>query len=229
VAFRRPTAAWDAPAGVAGLAVRDGHLTGRTTSDFPILHIERPEAAGDHELLHEVQVRARVSKGGNLAVNWRESEKIDLKEIMDRADVFGWRTTTPIAAGGEMRTYTLRSQFPVTGAEIRHLLLRPTDVKDATFDVESVRLVFRREHLASVPSGLGWQGLSEVYRESLVARAPESLQLRVRVPPRPRLDLAVGTPEDRPVTFRVSVREGPAAAERTLVERTVTRPHRWKR
>src|SRR6185369_888516 len=66
------------------------------------------------------------------------------------------------------------------------------------------------------------------YRESLVARAPEALRLRVHVPPRPRLDLAVGTPEDRPVTFRVAVLDGPAAAERTLVERTVTRPHRWE-
>ena len=226
--FDTPTPAWDAPTGVTGLAVREGHLTGRTTSDFPILHVELPAAAGDRELLHEVQVRARASKGGNLAINWRESEKLDLKAVLDRADVFGWRTTTPIPAGGEMRTYTLRSQFPVTGSEIRHLLLRPTDAKDATFDVESVRLVFRREHLASVPSGLGWQGLSEVYRESLVTRAPEALRLRVRVPPRPRLDLAVGTPEDRPVTFRVAVWDGPAAAERTLVERTVTRPHRWE-
>ena len=222
-----PTRGWDAPAGVSGLALRDGHLTGRSTTDFPILHVERPSVADDHEPLHEVQVRARVSKGANLAVTWRASEKLDMKDVLERADVFGWRTTTPIVAGSEMRSYTLRSPFPVTSSEIRHLLLRPSDARDATFDVESVRLVFRREHLASVPSGLGWQGLSEVYRESLVARAPEALRLGVRVPPRPRLDLAVGTPEDRPVTFRVAL-ENPAGGERTLVERTVTRPHRWE-
>jgi len=223
-----PAPRWDALAGVSGLAVRDGRLTGRSTTDFPVLHVERDSVAGDRELLHELQVRARVSKGANLAVAWRESEKLDMKEILERADVFGWRTRTPLVAGPEMRTYTLRSPFPVSGAEIRHLLLRPSDAADATFEIESVRLVFRREHLATVPSGLGWQGLSEVYRETLVSRAPEALRLRVRVPARPRLDLAVGTPEDRPVTFRIAVIDNPARAERTLIERTVTRPHRWE-
>jgi arylsulfatase A-like enzyme len=223
-----PAPRWDAPAGVSGLAVRDGRLTGRSTTDFPVLHFERDSVAGDRELLHEVQVRARVSKGANIAVAWRESEKLDMKEVLERADVFGWRTRTALVAGPEMRTYTLRSPFPVAGAEIRHLLLRPSDAGDATFEIESVRLVFRREHLATVPSGLGWQGLSEVYRETLVSRAPEALRLRVRVPARPRLDLAVGTPDDRPVTFRIAVMDDPARAERTLVERTVTRPHRWE-
>lgn len=221
-------AGWDAPAGVSGLAVRDGHLTGRSTTDFPILHVERPPVADDRELLHEVQVRARSSKGANLAVTFRDSEKLDIKEVLERSGVFGWRTTTPIVAGSELRTYTLRSPFPVTGSEIRHLLLRPTDVRDAAFEIESVRLVFRREHLAGVPSGLGWQGLSEVYRESLVTRSPEAMRLSVRVPARPRLDLAVGTPEDRPVTFRVALAEGSAGGERTLLEKTVTRPHRWE-
>ncbi|HEV7502365.1 MAG TPA: hypothetical protein VGQ33_20255, partial [Vicinamibacteria bacterium] len=64
--FDAPAPAWDAPAGVAGLAIREGHLTGRTTSDFPILHVERSDIANDRDLLHEVQVRARVSKGGTL-------------------------------------------------------------------------------------------------------------------------------------------------------------------
>jgi arylsulfatase A-like enzyme len=227
VAATAPTPGWDAPAGVSGLALRDGLLAGRSTTEFPILHVERPSVADDRELLHEVQVRARISKGENLAVTWRESEKLDVKELLERVNVFGWRTTTPIVAGTEMRTYTLHSPFPVTGSEIRHLLLRPSDVRDAAFEVESVRLVFRREHLAGVPSGLGWQGLSEIYRESLVTRAPEALRLRVRIPPRPRLDLAVGSPEDRPVTFRVAL-EVPAGGERTLIEKTVTRPHRWE-
>jgi hypothetical protein len=46
-----------------------------------------------------VQVRARVSKGANIAVAWRESEKLDMKEVLERADVFGWRTRTPLVAG----------------------------------------------------------------------------------------------------------------------------------
>jgi arylsulfatase A-like enzyme len=208
--------------------VRGGHLTGTSTTDFPILHVERPPVADDRDSLYEVQVRARISKGASLALGWRESEKLDIKDVLERAKEFPWRTATPIVAGNEMRTYTLRSPRPVVGADIRHLLLRPSDTAGAAFEIESVRLVFRREHLAGVPSGLGWQGLSEIYHESLVTRAPEAVRLSVRVPPRPRLDLAVGTPEDRPVTFRIAVIDTPASAERTLIERTVTRPHRWE-
>ena len=47
-----------------------------------------------------------------------------------------------------MQTYTLTPPAPVTGARIRHLVIRPSDVADADFAIESVRLVFRREHLA---------------------------------------------------------------------------------
>src|SRR5436309_2947007 len=32
---------WDAGPGVTGLAVRDGHLTGKTTSAFPLIHVQR--------------------------------------------------------------------------------------------------------------------------------------------------------------------------------------------
>jgi YebC/PmpR family DNA-binding regulatory protein len=62
-----------------------------------------------------------------------------------------------------------------TASEIRHVLVRPTDSPGANFAIESVRLVFRKEHLASIASGPSWQGLSEVYRETLVSRSPETL------------------------------------------------------
>src|SRR5688500_7739616 len=37
------TRGWEAGPGVAGLAVRDGRLVGRTTSEFPLLHLDWPE------------------------------------------------------------------------------------------------------------------------------------------------------------------------------------------
>jgi arylsulfatase A-like enzyme len=110
------------------------------------------------------------------------------------------------------------------------VLLRPTDAPGATFDIESVRLIFRKEHLASIPSGVAWQGLKEIYRESLAARAPETIDFTVKLPERPWLDLAVGTLEESPLTFRVSVVRGGADAGsgETVVEHTVTTPHRWE-
>ncbi len=62
-----------------------------------------------------------------------------------------------------------------------------------------------------------------------VAHAPETIRLDVQLPDRPWLDLAVGTVEDGPVTFRVSARPQGAtdAASAIEVDYTVTRPNRW--
>jgi len=116
----------------------------------------------------------------------------------------------------------------VKTSRTRHIFLKPTDRAGATFEIESVRIISRKEHLAGVASGVGWQGLSEVYRETIVSRSPETLRLRVDLPARARLDLGVGTVEDSPVTFRVGVRAAGAVEDTALLERTVTRPHRWE-
>ena len=126
---------------------------------------------------------------------------------------------------------TFEPSFRFSG--IRHVLLRPTDVGGAEFELESVKFVSRREHMASIPSGIGWQGLGDVFRETIVARAPETIRMAVDLPSRPWLDLALGTIEDGPVTFRLTVAEGDGAAgteirETLLLERTVSSPNRWE-
>jgi arylsulfatase A-like enzyme len=211
---------------VAGLAVRNGRLAGRVTTSLPILHVERQPSPEDRDILHEVQVRARISAGTELRFTSEDAEKVDLAEAVRSARGLPWLTKTPLLPGTEVRTYVLRPPMPTSSAELRHLLLQPTDAPGATFEIESVRLVFRREFLDGVPSGVSWQGLSEIYRETLVAHAPERTEFEVAVPQRARLDLAVGTPEERPVTFRVCLRDG--SAEHVLLEKTVTRPHRWE-
>jgi hypothetical protein len=50
---------------------------------------------------------------------------------------------------------------------------------------------------------VSWQGLSEIYHESLVSRAPEVMRFTLSLPDNP-VDLSIGTVEDGPVTFRVS-------------------------
>lgn len=222
------TRGWEAGPGVARLAVRDGRLVGRSTSDFPMLHLARTAGLEDRDILHAVEVRARASVAGRLSLTGQAAEKIDLAEVQRRALDEPWRMSTPVVAG-EMRTYTLETRaLPgvITAADTRHILVRPIDAKGASFEIESMRLVFRKEHLAAVPSGLGWQGLSEVYRETLVGRSPEVIRLAVTLPARPWLDLGVGTVDDEPVTFRVAVQDG--GAEKALLERTVTTPHRWE-
>ena len=225
------TRGWNGGAGVRGLTVREGRLEGVATTLTPLLHVERKTGVDDRDLVHEIQVRLRVSAGTELALHFRDSEKVDLeKEAKDALD-FPWSLTSPLVPGPDAKTYAIRVPWGMPGCSIRHVLLRPSNVKEARFEVESVRLVFRREHLAENPSGVSWQGLSEIYRESILMRSPESALLRVPVPSRPRLELGLGTLEEGPLTFRVALRasrESSAKDEVVLLERTVTTPHHWE-
>ena len=225
--FDDPQAAgqWKAGVGIEGLLSRDSRLTGRSTTQVPILHAERSSGLDEGDILHEVVVRARASRGSNLAITFRGSETVELAPIASRAELFPWPLTTPLVPGEELQTYRISvSASAVTSvgsSDTRHVLLRPTDAEDADFEIESVRLVFRKEHLASIPSGVGWQGLGEIYRETIVSRSPEKLRFEIRVPERAFLDLALGTVEDGPVTFKVS-------APGVELARTLTTPHRWE-
>jgi hypothetical protein len=252
------TRGWQAGPGVTGLAIRGDHLAGRTTDGFPLLSVERTTEIDARDLVHSVEVRLKVSAGANLGVSYAGDDEVDFDKVLDGAKIFPWSTTVPIIAGDEMRTYTLKPSRPVTASGIRHLLLRPTDAGGSTFEIAWVRVVFRREYLANLPSGIGWHGLSEVYRETLVSRSPETIRLEVALPERPWLDLGIGTIENGPVTFRVGVSRGgraliddaaaagahdagsadaaaaagkptgPAPDDTLLLERTVTTPHRWE-
>jgi arylsulfatase A-like enzyme len=221
------TRGWEGGAGVSGLAIRDGLLVGRTTSDFPVLHVERAAGLDNADQLYAVEVRLRVSAGANLFVATSPAPTVDLARLQGLANSVPWVITTPVLPGDRVETYTITPPAPISGPRIRHVLLRPTDVAGADFAIESVRLVFRREHLASVPSGVSWQGLRAIFRETLVTRSPETVRFDVTMPSRPVLDLSLGTPEDAAVTFRVAVRRGDR--ETPVLTRTVTSGYRWER
>ena len=221
------TRGWEAFHGVSGLAIRDGRLVGQTTDDMPFVRFERTTGVDDPEPVQQVEVRLRLSAGSTVGMSFSSSERLDAKAFVAEARVFPPAFTSPAVPGKEMRTYVLKTNFNGQGSRIRHVLLRPGDQRGATFEVQSIRLVLRKEYLAAVASGVGWQGLSEIYRETLVARSPETMKFDLQLPRRPRLDLTLGTIEEAPVTFRVSVH--PEGGEETIaLERTVTRPQRWE-
>jgi hypothetical protein len=107
--FDDPAAAaeWKAGQGVEGLATREARLRGRSTTEFPVLHLERKSGLDASDLLHEIVIRARISRGSNLQIAFRSSETVDLPQIVDRAKLFPWALTTPLIPGDELQTYRI--------------------------------------------------------------------------------------------------------------------------
>lgn len=223
------TRGWEAGLGISGLTIRDGRLAGRSSSDHPVLHIERTADLDNRDQFHAIEIRMKVSAGGTISASTRGPGPVPWNEVERSLGQGPFPMSATLTPGNEVQTYTLTSPAPLNTARIRRILIRPTDAASATFEIESVRLVFRKEYLASVPSGVGWQGLGEIYRESLVARAPETMTFAVTVPDRAWLDLGVGTIDDQPATFRISAKPDGSANEQVLREEMVTTPYRWER
>ena len=212
---------------VSGLAVREGRLVGRSTGAFPILTILRTAQMDNADQVHGFEVRARVSAGQNLSLTLAGPAPVNAPRVQQLATRLPWPATTPLLPGDEVQTYRFTSAVPMNMARAQRVLIRPTDAPDATFEIESVRIITEKEHLATVPSGVGWQGLKDVFRETLVSRAPETIRFEVDVPADARLEMAIGTMEDQPPTFTVTA--APAGGEpRVLLEHTLTTPHRWE-
>jgi hypothetical protein len=97
------------------------------------------------------------------------------------------------------------------------------------FEIESVRMILRKDYLATVSSGVSWQGLNEIYRESLVSRAPEVMTFNVTLPERPWLDLGLATIDDQPATFKISIKPESGVSDTVVREQSITTPYRWHR
>jgi arylsulfatase A-like enzyme len=224
------TLGWQAGPGVADLQVRDGRLVGRSTSDCPIIYAERTVGLDDPYQICAFEIRMRVSAGADLAVASRSSEKLNLERIAEAAkEGRGFLTAAPIATDNEMQTYTFRRGLSKSSSGIRHVLVRPTDVQGATFEIEFVRPLPRKEYFASNSSLVSWEGLAGIYHQTLVAKTPEAIRIPLTLPDRPWLDLALGTIEDGPVTFQVKIRPaGGRAEDAILLVRTITTSRRWE-
>jgi arylsulfatase A-like enzyme len=223
------TMGWAVLNDVAGFTVRGGMLVG-TTSSVPVLLARSPEGLDEDDMLYAVELRMRVSEGTTVGLNVNGVPELtdEARESMVEAITNQGRPQlqAELTPGDDFLTYTLRE----AGVTIRlgamtNLLLQPSDAEGAEFEIESIRIIPLKEHLASVPSGPGWHGLAEIYHETIVSRSPERIVLDVELPERPWLDLAYGTIEDGPVTFEVAVTA--AGGESSVFRRTVTTPDRW--
>ena len=227
-----PGLTWRAVSGIQQLKREDGRLMGRSTDEAPILALDVVQPLGVGDELWSVAVRMRTTAGRRVAVHPMPATGPPLPVAVARAD--DWPLSSPAVSGEEFQTYEIvldrvfTLEMPVGVRDIRTILLRPTDVADATFAIESVRLVFRQERLAGIASGPGWHGLAETFRETLVTRSPEVVEFDVTIPSgQPWLDLAAGTVEARPPKFVVEVGR-PGEAPTVAATLTLSSAEAWQ-
>ena len=186
------TVGWRVASGIEGLAVEEGLLVGRTDIDeppadpqrfaleegeLPALSATLPDLP-NAEFLHAVEVRMRASEGTQVGVWFGPEPEAPQRARLD-FDILRM-VSMPLEPGPEFRTYRLTTDgFPLPLQDrgqwlrIRSIMLEPTDADGADFAIESIRLISRKEHLRSIATGPGWQGLGYVERETLVSRSPK--------------------------------------------------------
>jgi arylsulfatase A-like enzyme len=216
---------WKAGPGVAELKLVDGKLSGRATTAFPLIYAPITQTVDAQDEFHSMDVRLRASADGDLIVIRSSADALNLERIVQQNQTGTPQLSARVTAGDALQTLTIPSRQPSKMGGTKYLLMRPVSISGATFEIESVRMVSQKEHRESVPSGVGWQGLGSIFHETIVSRSPETVSFDVDLPANSWLDLNIGTPEPGPVTFRVTAIQG--GQERTLLERTVTTPHRW--
>ena len=227
-----PTRGWKAVQDVRGLAIRDGSLVGEVGKS-PILVAPGPDSPDPNDSFHSLELKLRTSKGTRLGVSFVAEEKLDERQLVEDAKQGSFSAfNLDLRPGDRLETYTVtaaqasfNTSYPLP--QIRHVALRFIGAEGARIEIASMRLLTLKEHLAAIPSGVGWHGLSEVFRETIVTRAPESVSFPVDLPSRPWLDLAIGTVDNGPVTFHIAVDAG-GGVRRELQKRTVSTPNRWE-
>lgn len=230
---------WETFSDIADLRVVDGALRGRTTDRAPLLRVSFEPGLLDDEL-HAIEVRMSVGGGEQVAAFLMRPEDEDgdpaeaAREREETIDYMRRSIGGDFSAdieGEEMTTYILpvtsfmNSSMPLEG--IGRLGLRVSDVPDVEFAIESVRVVSRLEHFQSVPSGVAWQDQADIFRETIVTRAPERIAIPVSIPSDPWLELHLGTVEPGPMTFIVAARDSTGSTTE-LLRRTVSTPERWE-
>ncbi len=225
-----PASGWESGPGIADLHLEGALLAGRTTSAVGVLSNSVPDPEGPEDEVHSVVVRMRASAGKHLYVRFMPDPEVDLARVAAQPADFFWGVMSlksALLADGGLHTYVLTSPLPLRRSQLKTVLVRPSDAPEAAFAIESLAVILRREHLASIPSGPSWQGLGEIYRETLVSHAPESLRFSLELPEGPRLDLALGTLEGQPLRFEVRLSRPGRPAE-TVYSHEVTEPGRWQ-
>ena len=226
--FNFGSVGWQPVQDLSGFAVRDHAMVASSSGPAPLLAVRVNPPQRRADLVQAIEVRMQVSAGADLRVFHAEDPSFDPVALFAQQATAAFVMRSPLLPGERTHTYRIEPPVPIRGERLCGLVLAPTDAAGAALRIESVRVIWRSEHLAAVPSGVSWQGLGEIYRETIVARAGEDVVVPVELPPRPWLDLAVGTLVPGTGTFSVAFRTGAGARERVLAAESVGAPGTWQ-
>lgn len=179
--------------------------------------------APSEDTVHAVEITARVSAGSEMTVRFASGETPNIRAALNSP--FG-AFKTPLKPGNEMQTYRIQPSQTVTAESVQHMLLSPTDAEETEVAIDSVRVIFRGEHLASIEAGVAWQGLGERYRETVVTRVPETVTLTRRLPANAVFNTSVGTLASGAVTFTAKARLA-STNEEKIAEAIVEEADSW--
>lgn len=214
---------WTGYQDIAGLGVRGGKLSGRSAGDMPLLALRWNSGDKPEDFLRAIELKATAAANA-IFVSFQKGDKINVDALEAN------RVRIPLIPSVDVQTMTARVPVPTMGTDIDHIVLQVGESPGAPFQVESLRLLFENEYLNEFRTGVSWEGLDEIFHETLVARAPEILKFNIQMPPRPWLDVSVATVIEGPVTFVVTAAPTGSGSERDRIvrRRTVTRPNQWE-
>jgi arylsulfatase A-like enzyme len=231
-----PAIGFRALSDLAELKIEQGRLTGAVTGPAPVLHFALKENRGGAESVKFIEVRMNVSGAKQVWLRPEAGASVDDSALVGWAQANSWNPSVEVE---ENKLHIYRFKIPSNrgprgrgAGDLRHFSIAFRECNSAKFSIESVRLVSEREERLKEPSGQQWAGLAEIYRATLAAKTPETIRIPVReLPERARLDFAIGTKEDVPVKFKVTISNRGNSKESSsavVFERTVTIPNRWQ-
>ncbi len=218
-----PPSAWKAGPGVSGLTVRDGKLVGRSTDAYPVIYAALPSWPDPADTVDSVEVDISITAGNVVqgTITGQSEPNNEAARYEVREDETFLKTKIVASLGSQ----TVKMPFGGTMKleDSRFLHIAPTNIAGAEFEIETVRLITTRERLAATPSGIAWQGLADIFRESIVSRSSEEFSIALEIPADSWLDLYLGSLDERPLTFTISLADGTR-----ILEQTLTTPKRWE-
>ena len=238
--------------GLAALSLVNNALSSEVSDESAVLHFALDQNRGGAGPIKFIDVRMKVSGASHVWLGTAAGREVDDSAVLAWAQSSEWPLQQAVADGA-VRSYrfdiTVASDdltASVNGEEgddpseeedntkndLRNIFLNFRDCQDANVTISSVRFVTEAEEKLNEASGQQWVGLAEIYRETLAAKSSESITLSLRkLPPRPWLDIAIGTTEDSPVTFTATIarRDGSDLSDpQTLLDKTVSTADQWE-